>query len=210
MKIPKILAKPILYTFTAGSILAGTTYINAQTKTNGKNDTFEIQSATTKGVVPPDGTNDSSILADAPDPRIKVAGEIHNAEIVVDVQNNILYHYNENGIPLKAYLVATGAKATPTHSGIRFIANIEHAPYKKAPSSTKRYKKPWLFGKHALILDKVDVKTGERSYYGEFIHGTNQESSIGKKVSGGCIRMSKKAIEELASVVKTKRYVRIL
>lgn len=209
MKIPKIIAKPILYTFTAGSILTGAYYSNAQAQTSSKSDSFEMQ-ATAKKVVPPEGTNDLEVLANAPNPEITVAGKVHNAEIVVDVQNNVLYHYNEDGTPRKAYLVATGAPTSPTHSGIRFITNIEHSPYKTAPASTKRHKQPWLFGKHAIILDKVDTITGERNYFGEFIHGTNQESSIGKKVSGGCMRMSKEAIEELSKIVKTRRYVRVL
>lgn len=209
MKIPKIIARPIFYTFTAGSLLTGAYYSNAQAQTNNKSDSFEIQ-ATTKKVIPPDGTKDLEVLANAPDPKITVAGKVHNAEIVVDVKNNVLYHYNEDGTPLKAYLVATGAPNTPTHSGIRFISHIEDYPYKKAAASTKRRRKPWLFGKHAIILDKVDTITGERNYYGEFIHGTNQETSIGKKVSGGCIRMSKAAIEEMSKAVKTRRYVRVL
>lgn len=173
-------------------------------------DTFEIQASAPKPVVPPDGTDDPKVLSQAPSPDVTVAGEIHKAEIVVDVENNILYHYDESGSPLKAYLVATGAPRTPTHKGIRIISHVESYPYKGAPASTKRRKKPYLFGERAIILDKVDPSTGNRSYYGEFIHGTNQESSVGKKVSGGCMRMSKKAIKELSSLVTRKRYVRII
>ena len=42
----------------------------------------------------------------------------------------------------------------------------------------------------------------ERINSGQFIHGNNDFSSLGKYVSGGCIRMDNEVIKQLAKIVK--------
>ena len=42
---------------------------------------------------------------------------------------------------------------------------------------------------------------------GEFIHGNNDSTSIGKKVSMGCIRMDNNVIKYLSGVVKRGDFV---
>ena len=63
-------------------------------------------------------------------------------------------------------------------------------------------KNPGAYGPRAIILNKLNPETGEQSYYGEFIHGNKDASSIGKYVSQGCIRMDNEVIKQLSKQVK--------
>jgi len=152
--------------------------------------------------IPPSGTSEEVVLKGAPSPKIAIEGEEKNAEIVVDLARNILYHYDENGEPLCAYLVASGKKNTPTDTGVRVVTHIESYPYRNAPIGTKRRRTPGSYGPKIICLQKLDPETGLRSSTGEFIHGTNKPESIGKYASLGCIRMDNTVIKELASQVK--------
>ena len=82
------------------------------------------------------------------------------------------------------------------------VSHVEKYPYLTAPRSTKRRRNPSSFGPNIIILDNVDVYTGEKSMTGQFIHGNNDSTSIGKRVSNGCIRMSNKVITYLSKLVK--------
>ena len=101
-----------------------------------------------------------------------------------------------------AYLIASGKKSTPTDTGIRIVSNIERWPYKTAGLATKRRKNPNDYGPRALILRKIDPKTGETAPTGEFIHGNNNRKSLGKYASKGCMRMDNTVIKEMATLVK--------
>ena len=182
-----------------GTMLIASHFANAQTLLNqeAKVDTFK-----TTVVVPPKGTDDKIALLFAPVPQVEIAGEIKTAKIVVDLNKNILYTYNNDGIAEMAYLIASGKKSTPTDTGIRVVTNIESYPYRTASPNTKRYKNPKDYGPKALILRKVDPKTGETSPTGEFIHGNNNPNSIGKYASKGCMRMDNEVIKIIAKQVK--------
>jgi len=185
---------------TTGALLIGGETAKAQTV---KTDTLKYDTYTSiTQKVTPAGTDDEAVLLSAPDPSVTIAGEEKTAAIIVDLSRNILYHYNENGIADAAYLVASGKKNTPTDPGVRIIKNIETYPYKYAPPSTKRRRQPWNYGPKTLILEKLDPKTGERSKTGEFIHGNNKPSSLGKYESLGCVRMDNEVIKKLAAQVK--------
>ncbi len=161
-------------------------------------DTFELKADT----ILPQGTDSPSVLKKAPSPKIKLCGKDTLAKIIVDVSKNVLYKYDENGEPVKAYLVATGKPRTPTDKGLRVVIAVESYPYKSAPPSTKRRKKPWDYGPRALILEKLDPETGARSKTGEFIHGNNNPKSLGKYASLGCIRMDNEVIKQIAKEAK--------
>lgn len=160
--------------------------------------------------VPPKGTTSTYILLNAPSPNVTIAGEDMKATLVVDVSKNVLYKYNEYGFATEAYSVATGKKSTPTDTGIRVIKNIESYPYRSASKNTKRYKNPRDYGPKALILEVVDPKTGNQSPTGEFIHGNNNFSSLGKYASKGCIRMDNEVIKEIADYVNKGDIVLII
>ncbi len=176
-----------------GTILFSPMAAKAQTQ----KDTFEYTQT-----IPPQGTTDSLALKAAPNPQVKVKGEVKNAVFVVDLSKNVLYHYDENGKALEAFSIASGKPSTPTHEGVRIVSHVESYPYRNAPKTTKRYKNPRDYGPRAIILDKINPITGETSYYGEFIHGNKDASSIGKYASQGCMRMDNEVIKRLAKQVK--------
>ena len=192
--------KKLGITLTAGALLFSASAVNSNTiQKLRQQDTFEYCEKTS---VPPAWTNNINILKHAPSPKVKVEGKMRNAVIVVDISKNVLYHYDEKGDAQMAYSVATGKKDTPTHIGVRIVSHVETYPYKTAPRSTKRRRNPRPYGPKAIILDKLNPETGERSSYGEFIHGNNDASSIGKYKSQGCIRMDNEVIKELSKHVK--------
>ncbi len=152
--------------------------------------------------IPPKGTNNDTVLLGAPSPEIEIAGVQDTAKIVVDLSKNVLYTYNENGQAEYAYLIASGKTKYPTDTGIRVVTHIETYPYRSAPRSTRRYRRPNDYGPKIICLEKIDPKTGERSLTGEFIHGNNNPDSIGKYASLGCMRMDNDVIRALSKKVK--------
>lgn len=184
----------------AGTLMTAPFAIKAQNNTGDNALTQDIFQRET--LVTPSGTTNARFLACAPDPSVEVAGEKKTATIVVDLSNNTLYHYDEEGNALAAYLVASGKPGSKTPSGLRIVNHVETYPYKEAPPSTKRRRQPWNYGPKAIILDKLDPYTGEASQAGIFIHGNNDASSIGEYASLGCIRMDNEVIKELSQKVK--------
>lgn len=156
----------------------------------------------TYSVVTAKGTNDQFILKNAPSSKINIAGTNKTAKIVVDLSKNILYKYNSEGKATNAYKIASGKKNTPTDKGIRIVTHIETYPYRTAPARTKRRRNPKAYGPKIICLNKLNPKTGEQSSTGEFIHGNNNPSSIGKYASLGCMRMDNEIIKQLAKEVK--------
>jgi lipoprotein-anchoring transpeptidase ErfK/SrfK len=158
------------------------------------------------GGIPPQGTSDDAVLANAPSPNVVVQGKMKRAKIVVDLSTNVLYHYGDSGEPLTAYLIAsgrrTGKEPTPTHKGLRVVSHKETYPYRNAPSYTKRYKNPKDYGPMIILLRKLDAQTGETSDIGEFIHGNGDASLLGRYVSHGCMRMDNDVIKYLAPKMK--------
>lgn len=158
----------------------------------------------TVSLPPAKGSSADSILAFAPSPKIIVEGKLRLLTFVVDVTNNILYHYDNSGNPIMGYRIASG-KLTPktqTEEGLRVISHVETYPYSNAPSQTKRHRNPKDYGPRCIILEKLDKVTGEKSSTGEFIHGNRDATSIGKHISKGCMRMDNDVIKKLAKVVK--------
>ena len=195
MKIPTI--KSIrnfgLATLTAGTLLFAPTAARAQNHTN---DSFERTTITAQG------TSSNKVLINAPDPTVRVLGENKTALFVVDITNNVLYEYDREGNPQAAYKIASGKKSTPTTPGVRIVSHTETYPYKSAPKSTKRYNSPSAYGPKIIYIKLIDPVTGEITDNGEFIHGNNDANSIGKHVSGGCIRMDNEVIKDLSQKVK--------
>ena len=160
-----------------GITLAAGAIASAPLITSGSNQVLAQDTVTLTTQVPPKGTTDSLILKSAPSPVVFVTGERKNAAIVVDLSKNVLYKYDEDGQPEIAYRIASGKPRTPTDTGLRMVLGVEKYPYKSAV-------------------------TGRKGSTGEFIHGNNNPSSIGKYASLGCMRMDNEVIKELASQVK--------
>lgn len=161
-------------------------------------------------VLPKEGSTEPEVLAQAPSCNITVQGQKKKATIVVDLASCRLYKYDEQGNPEIAYSIAKGKPSTPTHTGIRQVSHVEVSPYKTAPRTTKRRWNPAPYGKRVIVLDKVDPSTGKTDSTGEFIHGNgDKDTSMGKAVSGGCMRLPNVAVIELAKHVKRGDYVLI-
>ncbi|MBP3847787.1 L,D-transpeptidase [bacterium] len=191
----------------AGTLISGAigaSRLSAQPKTQSAFDTFE------KTGISPKGCNNGLLPKNIPSPKIKINGQNKIAKFVVDLSQNVLYSYDNSGNVTNAYLVASGKKSTPTTSGVRVVSHIETYPYRTAPRRTKRRRNPRAYGPKIICLDRLDVKTGERSQIGEFIHGNNDSTSIGEYASKGCIRMDNEVIKELAGYVKNGDIVVIL
>lgn len=105
--------------------------------------------------------------------------------IIVDLSDRKL-HLLEGDTVRKTYPVGIGTLAAATPQGSFTIRN-------KAPNPGGPYGSYWLG------LSKP--------HYG--IHGTNDPSSIGKRVSQGCIRMYNHDVVELAKLVPIGTSVRI-
>ncbi|MCR5265484.1 MAG: L,D-transpeptidase family protein [Cyanobacteria bacterium RUI128] len=173
-----------------------------------KNPDIKIQAS--KNTVTPQGTTDIWVLANAPSPKIEVIGKSMYAKLVIDIRNNTLYKYDKEGFPLKAYLVATGARGTRTMPGLRVVTYKEHFPYAGAPDS-KRALDPYSYGPYIIFMNVVDPKTGRQYVVEQLLHGNGNEYSIGKKVSHGCVRTNNKVMRcELSKEVKRGDYVLLI
>jgi lipoprotein-anchoring transpeptidase ErfK/SrfK len=97
----------------------------------------------------------------------------------------------EDGQVKKVYSVAVGKPTTPSPVGTFKIA--------------RRVKNPVYQHDGKTILPGPDNPVGTRwmglSIKGFGIHGTNEQKSIGKAASHGCIRMAKKDLEEFYEMV---------
>ncbi|MFC5528693.1 L,D-transpeptidase family protein [Cohnella yongneupensis] len=124
--------------------------------------------------------------------------------IVIDKSENKLYFF-ELGELVKSFPVATGLKPSYTPEGLfSIVEKIKNRPYYKGHIKGGDPKNP--LGDRWLGL-KV-IKNGKTSYaYG--IHGTNNEKSIGKYISQGCIRMHNKDVHWLYDQVANKTPVLI-
>ena len=160
--------------------------------------------------ISPKGCTSSCLLASAPSSDIYINTEMKKATIVVDLSKNYLYKYDSNGNPTEVFLVASGKKSTPTDTGIRIVSHVETYPYRNASKATKRRRNPKAYGPKIIILNKLNPTNGEQSSCGEFIHGNNDPSSIGKYASLGCIRMDNEVIKELSKQVKRGDIVKII
>ncbi len=125
--------------------------------------------------------------------------------IVIDKSQNKLIFY-ESGELIKSFTVATGRTPSLTPEGLFTIREkIKNRPYYKEKIKGGDPKNP--LGDRWLGL-LVTFKSGKTSYaYG--IHGTNNEKSIGKYVSKGCIRMHNKDVRWLYDQIKVKTPVLI-
>lgn len=105
----------------------------------------------------------------------------------------------QGGQVKKIYSVATGKQTTPSPTGaFRIVVRVVDPTYYHegkviAPGPNNPLGNRWMG------LD--------RKGYG--IHGTNAPQSIGKSASHGCIRMAKRDLDELFSLVKVGDEVQI-
>lgn len=120
-----------------------------------------------------------------------------NHLLIINTKTNKMGYYVNNKL-VKEFKVATGKKSTPTPTGKSKIVNkIKNRPYYSGGIPGGDPRNPlgdrWL-GLH--------IKGTYGTTYG--IHGNNNESSIGKHISGGCIRMHNKDVRWLFDQIPNK------
>jgi len=105
----------------------------------------------------------------------------------------------ENGQVKKIYSVAVGKESTPSPAGTFKIVN--------------RLTNPTYYHPGMVVGPGADNPIGTRwiglNQKGYGIHGTNAPHSIGKAASHGCIRMSRKDLEEFFQMVRPGDVVEI-
>ena len=119
--------------------------------------------------------------------------------LIINSKKNKLGYFKD-GVLIKEFSVATGKKSTPTPTGkFKIVNKIKNRPYYSGGIPGGSPKNPlgdrWL-GLH------VGVTYG--TTYA--IHGNNNASSIGKNVSGGCIRMHNSEIRWLFEQINVGAY----
>jgi hypothetical protein len=98
----------------------------------------------------------------------------------------------DNGLVMKTYPIAVGARSTPSPDGDFVIINrakdptYRHGETEVAPGKDNPLGSRWM---------GLNLK-------GYGIHGTNVQSSVGKASSHGCFRMRKQDVEELYTLVQ--------
>jgi lipoprotein-anchoring transpeptidase ErfK/SrfK len=120
--------------------------------------------------------------------------------LYVDKYENIMVLY-KNGEPFKTYSIATG-KNNSTPEGVFKIVD-------------KMIKPPWTRPDGKIIQPgDPEYELGERwmpiSEPGYGIHGTNNEDSIGKQATLGCVRMHNSDVIELYGIVPRGTRVEIV
>lgn len=114
--------------------------------------------------------------------------------IIINSRNNTLRYYI-NGNLVHSYACATGASSTATPTGKFSVYNkIVNRPYYKEKIPGGAPNNP--LGKRWMGLDCYGTQGTTYA-----IHGTNNEKSIGKNVSHGCIRMHNADVESLYDMV---------
>lgn len=105
----------------------------------------------------------------------------------------------EDGEVVKVYPVAVGKNTTPSPEGTFTIVN--------------RLANPTYYHEGTVVEPGPENPLGSRwmglSQKGYGIHGTNAPRSIGKAASHGCIRMARKDLEELFTLVRVGDEVQI-
>ena len=113
--------------------------------------------------------------------------------VQIDISNRRITYY-EHKIPVSSYPVAVGKPNTPTPTGNFYVfEKSSKTAWKNRDGSLIPYssRRNPMLGIYAGIGIVEGLPLG--------IHATNQPSSIGKAVSGGCIRLHESDMIQLYS-----------
>lgn len=116
----------------------------------------------------------------------------------VSLEEKKLYVYQADSV-LRTYTVAVGKPQHPTPTGAFRVGRIIWNPRWVPPQAEwARNKRPREPGDPRNPMGRVKMFFVQPDYY---IHGTNDEQSLGTAASHGCIRMSNEDVIELAQLV---------
>lgn len=124
--------------------------------------------------------------AESPLPALAASEAVERVFLDIDVARCVLTVYVDT-MSLRQYPIAVGKPATPSPAGIWVIAE----------------KSRWGGGFGTRWM-RLSVSWGT---YG--VHGTSNPGSVGQAVSGGCIRMLNRDVEELYELAAVGTQVRI-
>jgi lipoprotein-anchoring transpeptidase ErfK/SrfK len=145
--------------------------------------------ALARGLVPQDSIR--SVSAGATDGAASFG-------LTVDLSERMLYVLRGDEV-VKEYPVAIGKPAHPTPRGEFSVGRIIWNPRWVPPTARwARGKRPREAGDPRNPMGRVKMFFRQPDYY---IHGTNDEDSLGEAESHGCIRMRNDDIIELARMV---------
>jgi lipoprotein-anchoring transpeptidase ErfK/SrfK len=137
---------------------------------------------------------DSAAAADSL-PPVVARGPLR---LEVSLADRRLYVY-QGGLELRSYPVAVGKHQHPTPQGEFRIRRVIWNPRWVPPKvGWARGKKPMGPGEPGNPMGRVKMFFQEPDYY---IHGTNNEESLGEAASHGCVRMANEDIVSLAQLV---------
>jgi lipoprotein-anchoring transpeptidase ErfK/SrfK len=117
--------------------------------------------------------------------------------IVIDTRNTYLYYVLGDGRAIR-YGIGVGREGF-TWSGVQSVSNKSEWPDWVPPAEMLQrqpYLPRWVAGGPGNPLGARALYLGSTAYR---IHGTNDPSSIGKRVSSGCIRMLNEDVIDLYS-----------
>ena len=128
--------------------------------------------------------------------------------IVVNLSEKRLYYFVDD-YTVVTYPIAVGRSGWKSPEFTGYITRTKVGPSWRVPKSIAdyHYKK---YGEHLpeVVSPGPDNPLGNYAIYTSkariLIHGTNQESLIGKEVSSGCIRMYNRNIAELHALVQVR------
>jgi L,D-transpeptidase ErfK/SrfK len=116
----------------------------------------------------------------------------------VDLSERRLY-VEENGQVVKTYPIAVGKPQHPTPRGSFAVRRVIWNPRWVPPNSEwARGKTPKAPGDPNNPMGRVKAFFREPTYY---LHGTDDEASIGKAASHGCVRLRNDDIVELSRLL---------
>lgn len=149
-----------------------------------------------------------NIAAGVPSSKVTIKGVDYSARIVVSKKEHTTFVYDKDGVFVKKFANAVGAKGSETDEGIRQVTGIFKHPYKELSGLIRE--QPDLFGPFAILDNKVDPITGKITYTAEWLHGTNNPASIGTDASHGCVRHLNEQIKEIIKYVAPGDYIKII
>jgi lipoprotein-anchoring transpeptidase ErfK/SrfK len=130
-----------------------------------------------------------------PAPQPAVTGPLR---LEVDVSERVLRVMDGEQL-VKSYPVAVGQSAHPTPRGSFAIRRVIWNPRWVPPNSAwARGKTPKEPGEPGNPMGRVKLFFSEPDYY---IHGTENQASLGRAESHGCVRMANDDVVELAQLV---------
>ena len=116
----------------------------------------------------------------------------------IDVSDRRLY-LEENGEVTRDWSVTVGSSEHPTPRGSYAVKRIIWNPRWVPPDSEwAKKEKPRQPGDPKNPMGRVKIFFREPTYY---VHGTNDEASLGTSASHGCIRMRNDDVIELAGLL---------